>query len=155
MTSGFLCDYTGNAPSETRLTVSVPYNGEAYMALEDALIANTKAIEAHTAALLKLASGAGGTTAASGGGKTTSAAGGKKTIKPEEVQAAFGKYLSVSDEDERNKRKAKIVKLNEHFGVAKISALDPSKFAEALECLTKIEAGEMFADEEPEEESLV
>jgi hypothetical protein len=124
------------------------------MALEEKIDALTKAVEANTAALSKIAGAAKAATGtATAGTKTTT----KPAVKLEDVQKAFAAYLGVADEDERNARKAKVVKVNEHFGVQKVTALDPSKFGEALDMLKKIEAGELFADEDPpaEDESLV
>lgn len=125
------------------------------MALEDTMIALTKAIEANTAALTKIAGaakGAANTAAGATGTKTTTA----PKVKLEDVQKAYSAYLTVTDDTEREARKAKVVKINEHFNVAKVTAVDPSKYAEALEVLKKVEAGEMFADDDAGEgESLV
>jgi hypothetical protein len=126
------------------------------MALEDSIIALTKAVEANTAALAKVAGAAKAATTGGGGAGAPKPAA-KAATKVEDVQKAYAAYLSVTDEDERNLRKAKVLKINEHFGVTKITAVDPSKYGEALEVLKKVEAGEMFADDEAEsaDESLV
>jgi hypothetical protein len=119
------------------------------MALEDKIDALIKSLDANTAALGKIAGAA--KTAAAAGGTTTKPAG-KAAVKLEDVQKAYSAYLTVTDEDEREKRKAKVVKINEHFGVAKVTAVDPAKYGEALEVLKKVEAGEMFADDDATEE---
>lgn len=128
--------------------------------LEDKIEALTKAVEANTAALAKIAGAAKAATGAAAPAKPAGAAAkpaAAKGPKLEDVQKAFGAYLTVEDADERAARKANVVKINEHFGVPKATALPPEKFAEALALLKQFEDGEdPFGGDEPEEgDSLV
>lgn len=100
------------------------------MALEDAILALTKAVEANTKAL----GGAGGGKA-SGGSKPS---GGKKATTLDQVAKRYGAYMSAEGDD----GKAMVRKVVNHFGVKKISELEESQFDEALELLDKIEGGD-------------
>lgn len=132
------------------------------MALEDDIKALTTALNANTAALSKIgaaASAKAGTTTAAAAKPAAAAAkpAGAKAPVLKDIQTAFGAYLTVEDEDERNLRKANVTKINEHFSVDRASNLDPSKFAEALALLAQYVAGEdpLGGEEGAEAESLV
>lgn len=91
--------------------------------------------------------GAGKTAGAAAGGKAAGAAAGKtaankpkaKTI--EDIRAAFGGYLSTKDKALREVRLEQVAAINNHFGVAKASDLDPKDYAEALGYLKVYEDG--------------
>lgn len=119
------------------------------MALEEKIDALVVALNANTAALTKI--GAAAKPAAAAAAAKPAAA----KVKLEDVQKAFAAYLGVTDEDERAARKAKMVQINAHFGVDRISNVDATKYAEALDVLKKVEAGEMFAEEPDADEALV
>jgi hypothetical protein len=113
------------------------------MALEDAIVALTKAVEANTAALT------GGKAPAKASGSTSSkpAASGKKTttskkkaeITVDEVAEAFGKYLKA---EKANGARDNIQKISAHFGADRVTEIEPEHFAEAMELLKQYEAGE-------------
>lgn len=121
------------------------------MSLEEALAANTAAVTKHTAALEKfMAQGkaggasAGGAAADKGGdkpGKAETNKTNKKAVTLEDIQNEAGEYMTVSDADERKKRKANIAKINEHFGVERISHVDASDYEEAIGYLRLYAAG--------------
>ena len=148
------------------------------MSLEDKLDALGVKIDALTAALAPLAKAADTTAgktapagAAAGATKPAGAAAGKTTAKTEtkpkaptldDIRTRFGGYLSTKDTDLREVRKGHVQAINEHFGVAKVTDLDASLYAEALGYLTAYEAGETpefaQADDDAggdEDESLV
>jgi hypothetical protein len=128
------------------------------MSLEDALAANTAAITAHTAALKALAgnvkAGTAATTTAAAGTAAAAAATGTKATgtkaatKPkaktlEDLRGAAGAYLSITDKDERETRKAMMAKLNEHYGVSKISEVDAGQYEEVIGYIVMLEKGEV------------
>lgn len=104
------------------------------MSLEDAIKELTAAVKENTAAY-KAGGGASSGGKASGGGK---AASGKKGPTLDAVAKRFGAYMSAEGDD----GKAMVRKVVKHFDVKKISELPEDKFAEALELLDQIEAGE-------------
>lgn len=117
------------------------------MSLEEALNKNTAAIEAHTAALLNLAKGGAAKPAAAAAAKPAAAAAkpaaATKAKAPtiDDIRTKFGGYLSTKDADLKAARMEQVAQINNHFGVAKASDLDPSLFAEALGYLAEYEAG--------------
>lgn len=117
------------------------------------------ALEANTAAINKMIEMSGGKAAAGGakaaespkadpkpaGGKPAgnkAAGGGKKKTTVDDIAAAFGGYLGIKDKDERETRKANVKAINEYFGVAKATDLDPDNFDEALGYLQQYIDGE-------------
>lgn len=121
--------------------------------MSGAIEALTAAIEANTEihkkvlAALQKAGGASTSSTASAG---TKPAGDKPKKGPtvEDIQAAFGDYLSVTDKAELKERKANVAKINNHFEVERITKADPSKFKEALALLKKFIDGEDPFEEE-------
>lgn len=119
--------------------------------LTAALEANT-AIQEKVLAALKQAGGAGGAKPADkpapGKAEATKPAGGKpaggkpkgKTV--DDIAAAFGGYLGIKDKDEREVRKGNVKSINDYFGVAKATDLDPENFEEALGYLQQYIDGE-------------
>jgi hypothetical protein len=139
------------------------------MSLEDALNENTKAVIAHTAILQKMLSGAkpAAAGAAAPAKPAAAAAPAKPAAKPaaaatkkkaettaEHVSEKVKAYLKGGDEDERAARKAHVKAIIDYYGADRFTAIDPSKFDEALDFLSQFEAGsDPFADEgEGEEE---
>jgi hypothetical protein len=138
------------------------------MSLEDALNANTKAVLAHNALLEKMLAGAGGKPAtapaaaakpaAAAAAKPAAAAVAKPGAKPtqkkaettsEHVSEKVKAYLKGGDEDERAARKAHVKAIIDYYGADRFTAIDPSKFDEALDFLSQFEAGgDPFADGE-------
>ena len=138
------------------------------MSLEDALNENTKAVIAHTAILQKMLSGAKPAAAApakpaaaaaaapaKSAGKPAAATTKKKAETTSEyVSEKVKAYLKGGDEDERATRKAHVKAIIDYYGADRFTAIDPSKYDEALGFLAQFEAGEdPFAEEgEGEEE---
>jgi hypothetical protein len=133
------------------------------MSLEDALNANTKAVLAHNALLEKMLAGAGGKPASAPAATGTkpaatpakpAATGGKPTQKKaettsEHVSEKVKAYLKGGDEDERAARKAHVKAIIDYYGADRFTAIDPSKFDEALDFLSQFEAGgDPFAEGE-------
>lgn len=116
----------------------------------------TAALEANTAALNKMIEMSGGKAAAGGAkaaeskpdpkanaGKPAGAKpGGKKKTTVDDIAAAFGGYLGTKDKDEREVRKANVKAINDYFGVAKATELDPDNYDEALRYLQQYIDGE-------------
>lgn len=136
--------------------------------LEQALAENTKAVLAHNALLEKMLAG-GKPAAAAGAAKPAdkpaaaatkpAAAAGKPASKPATVKKAettsehvaekVKAYLKGGDEDERAARKAQVKTIIDYYGVDRFTAIDPSKYDEALDFLSQYEqGGDPFADGE-------
>lgn len=113
--------------------------------LEEALAANTKALEANTAALNGIKGAAAAKTAETGT-KSTGAKGGTKAastkVTEEELRKTATAFLGVQDATEREARKAWVGKMNEHFGVAKISEAPQDKWADIVRMFKQLSAGE-------------
>jgi len=112
--------------------------------MEKIYLALIEALNGHTAALNAFVKAGGGK--ASTGGTTAAADKPKATNKPkaitlETLQDRFGEYMSVTDKDERKARKAKIQTINDHFGVERVSLVEPEFYEEALGYLDQLEAG--------------
>lgn len=110
------------------------------MSLEDAIRDLIVALEANTAAL-------GGAAPAEAKPaetkpaetKTTKAKATKaKATTAETVAKAFGAYLA----EEGDGAKAVLRKINAHFGVKRVTEVDPTRFDEALELLERFRNGE-------------
>lgn len=131
------------------------------MSIEKALAELTEAVKENTELQKKIASalakgGGSSSTGSSSSTKETT----KETSKPakstkssaptiETIQKRFGDFLNIKDADERKERTDKVIALNKHFGVKKITDADPSDFPTILEMLSKLEAGEdPFDDDE-------
>lgn len=99
------------------------------MAIEDAIAALTKAVEANTAALK---GGAGTAAKASTAGK---AADGKKELTVADVQKKFGAYIDTDDADVLAARKANIKKICTKLGTKKVTEADPEQWPLALKML--------------------
>jgi hypothetical protein len=124
------------------------------MSLEDHLSALTKAVEANTAALSKIAGAAKAATGTAGksagadaGAKPAATAAAKKPATPkaptiDDIRTKFGGYLSTDDAELRAVRKEQCVRIYDHFGVKKATELAPENFAEALGYLASFENGE-------------
>lgn len=112
------------------------------MSLEQALADNTAAIKEQTA-FLKALQAKGGTAAAAGKPAAGKPAAGKpKKPTLDTIKERFGGYLATEDKKLREKRKAEISAVIEHYGVAKISEIDEANWEEALAALDQLEAGE-------------
>lgn len=121
------------------------------MSLEDALNANTKAVQEHTAQLKMMLAGA--KPAANSGSKpadkpvekappktTTSKTKGDPTVA--DVTERVTNFMKVSDKDVRDERKLQVKSIIDHYGADRFTNIDPSKFAEALSFLKAYEDGE-------------
>jgi hypothetical protein len=138
------------------------------MSLEDEMKALRVAVEANTAALGKIlgAAAAKATAPAAAADKKDAAPAKadkadktKKTKAPteDEVRAAFGDWLKVKDQAEREKRKAMVPKIAEHLGVEKVTEGDDEARTKAMAILKDLMAGNVpdfliEADEEEEED---
>lgn len=125
------------------------------MSLEEALAANTAAVEKLTAALEKGISAGAAKAAAANADKPASgkpasgkpasgkpASGKAKAITAETVAEKVTAYLKgVTDKAERDERKDHVRQIIEYYGAEKFTAIDPDKFAEALSMLDDFEAG--------------
>lgn len=140
------------------------------MSLEDAIAANTKAVEANTAALAKLLTmgGAKAGGAAAGAEKpadkkpaTTS-----KTTKAPTLEVVTEKvtaFLKTGDKETREKRKGQVGQIVEHYSVERFTAIPSESWTEALGYLKDFEDGVLpaFIDEgdggdgDGEDENLV
>lgn len=119
--------------------------------LEERIAALTTAVEANTAALSKIAGAAKAATGAAAAAKPAAAAAKPAATKPaagkpkaptiDDIRAKFGGYLSTKDKELRAVRLEQVAAINNHFGVAKASDLDPTLFAEALGYLAEYENG--------------
>ncbi len=122
------------------------------MSLEEALAANTAALQENTAVHKAIGAKLG---AATGKPAAEKPAAGATAAKPKPATAAkpkaptiddirtkFGGYLSTKDKDIRAVRLEQVAAINAHFGVAKATDLDPTLFAEALGYLASYENGE-------------
>lgn len=139
--------------------------------LEQALAENTKAVLAHNALLEKMLAGGKPAAAAAAAGAAKpadkpaaaatkpAAAAGKPASKPATVKKAettsehvaekVKAYLKGGDEDERAARKAQVKTIIDYYGVDRFTAIDPSKYDEALDFLSQYEqGGDPFADGE-------
>lgn len=125
------------------------------MSLEDALNANTKAVQEHTAQLKLMLSGA--KPPAAGASKpadkaaskpadktppktTTSKTKGEPTVA--DVTERVTNFMKVSDKDVRDERKAQVKTIIDHYGVDRFTNIDPASFSEALGFLKAYEDGE-------------
>lgn len=136
------------------------------MSLEDALNENTKAVIAHTAILQKMLSGAKPAAPAAGSAAKPAdkapAAPAKPAAAPAKAAATKKKaettsehvadtvknYLKGGDEEERAARKAHVKAIIDYYGADRFTAIDPSKYDEALAFLDQFAAGEdPFAEE--------
>jgi len=146
------------------------------MSLEEALAANTAALEANTAALLKGGSAkpatktsskaetseeadaeneAAAKKAAADKKKKAAAAKKKKGPTKEELVALFSGYLAEvdGDDDAVAERRAELKKINEYYEVDRITNADPSVWAEAMGFLNQfIEGEDPFAGETDEDD---
>jgi hypothetical protein len=137
------------------------------MSLEDALNANTKAVQEHTAQLKLMLSGA--KPPAAGASKpadkppskpadkapaktSTTKTKGEPTVA--DVTERVTNFMKVSDKDVRDERKAQVKTIIDHYGADRFTNIDPSKFAEALSFLKAYEDGEEpdFGDDGGDEE---
>lgn len=111
------------------------------MSLEEAIKANTAAVEKLTA---QLAKGGG---SASTGSKPTGKAGGKSTsgakgVTVDQVAEAFGGYLNSGSAAAKKKAKLVVKGIVENFDAERITKIDPEQFKEAMELLAKYKDGE-------------
>lgn len=143
------------------------------MSIEDAIAANTKAVEANTAALTKLMSmgGAKAGSTTSGGEKPADKPAGKpattsKTTKAPTLDTVTEKvtaFLKTGDKETRETRKGQVGQIVAHYGVERFTAIPAENWAEALGYLKDFEDGTVpsFIDEgdggdgDGEDESLV
>lgn len=127
------------------------------MSLEEALNANTKAVQEHTAQLKLMLSGAkpagkptmpndkpaaSGTKAASTPAKTTTTKK-KAETTAEDVAAKVTAFLKVGDKALRDQRKEEVKTIIDHYGADRFTNIDPASFDEALGFLAAYEAGEV------------
>ena len=128
------------------------------MSLEEAINANTKAVQEHTAQLKLMLSGAkppaagatkpadkpaaGGTKPAAGGTKTTTTKK-KAETTAEDVAAKVTAFLKVGDKALRDQRKEEVKTIIDHYGADRFTNIDPASFDEALGFLAAYEAGEV------------
>lgn len=126
----------------------------------------TAALEANTAAMLKMIEMSGGkTSGGSSSGASSSAkgssgkgsAGKKKETSVDDVAKAFSDYLAVKDNDERSKRKDNVKAIVDYFGAKRATEIDPSNFDEALGYLQQYIDGETpeFAGAEGDEDGAL
>ncbi len=136
---------------------------ENVMSLEEALKANTAALERHTAMIEKMLSGAKAAAPAAkpepAKAEAPKPAAGKATTtkrKGEITVEAFAEklktFLKTGDEDARVERRSFMSRLIAHYGVDKMTALDPTKFEEALDMIAKFENGDDPTAEEAGDE---
>lgn len=136
------------------------------MSLEEALVAatkalneNTKALNENTTRLDKMLGGA--TVKTTTGGKTTesgktstsgkSTGGGKKTVTKEDLAARATAFLTEGTAAAREEHKAQMAKMIAHYEVQKITAIDPSLYAEAIGFIDTFDEGgtpEPFAEDD-------
>jgi len=123
------------------------------MSLEAAIAKLTEAVEANTAALAGGAAPSKPASKPAGGAKKAPP---KKTTKKEttadDVVAAFGEYLKTGSKETRDEAKANVKKIVDHFGVERITLLDPENFDEALAFLKQYQDGEDPLEDEEEED---
>lgn len=141
------------------------------MSLEDAIAANTKAIEANTAALTKLLT-MGGAKAGAATDKPADKPADKKpataskTTKAPTLEIVTEKvtaFLKTGDKETRETRKGQVGQIVEHYGVERFTAIPSESWTEALGYLKDFEDGNLpsFIDEgeggdgDGEDESLV
>ena len=114
----------------------------------EALTANTAAVSAHTAALKSLAGGkpAAGAAAGTKPAGTTK----PKDISDEDLRTAVGDYISGAGEGERDARRAQVMKILAHVGVAKATEVPKPKRAEFMGYFETLKGGELpdFLQEE-------
>lgn len=125
------------------------------MSLEESIQKLTAAIEANTKALT------GGEAPAKAAGKPAAKPAGKPAGKPaakkgptvDDIADKFGEYMKTGDKDEREEAKTNVKAIVAHFGVSRLTEIDPENFQQALDFLDQFKAGENpFEDEEEENE---
>lgn len=123
------------------------------MSLEEALAANTAALEANTAiqekVLAALQSGAKPTASTKAADKpatekkttTKKTTTTKKAPTEKDLLDVYGVYLgSATDKAEKSRLNDTIRPILDHFGAAKVSEIDAEHFAEAIELGKKLQA---------------
>ncbi len=80
---------------------------------------------------------------AAAAGKSAGKRGGRtKTPKPEDVVEAYGNFLKAADtKADRNRLVGAVKPVLAHFGVERVSEIDPDQCAEALEYAKLLQAG--------------
>jgi len=123
------------------------------MSLEEALKANTAAVLAQNALLEKIAgtkpAGTAAGTKPAGAVAGTKPAGARPTTKPkaeptvDDVAAKVTEFLKVGDKALRDQRKAEVKTIIDHYGVDRVTNVDPASFAEVLSFVKAYEDGEV------------
>lgn len=150
------------------------------MSLEDALKANTAALERHTATIEKMLAGAGAAAkpaaakaaekpadkpaekpaakaAAKPAAKTEKA---KGQMTSDDVATIVTKFLKTGSAEEREERKTQVKTIIDHYGADRFTNIDPAHFEEAIGFLRVYEEGGVpdFGDESgaaDEDETMV
>lgn len=129
---------------------------------ETTIAAHTEALNQHTEALRDFIKVAGN--GASASSKTTAkeadtkaagtkAAGTKKKgVTLDTIKEKFGEYLNITDKAERKERLANVTKINEKFGVERISEVDAENYEEAIRLLNGFINGEDLTEEDGDDE---
>jgi hypothetical protein len=82
-----------------------------------------------------------------------------KPITEADLRAAFGSYMANDDEDEKDRRKAKVKKMLKHMGYEKVTELPDDRRQECLDHLAVLVAGGTpsyeVEDEDEDEEALI
>lgn len=134
------------------------------MSLEAALAENTAAMKALTAALGAKAGGSKADAAidkeaARATAAKATATAGKTAMTKEQFGKQWADYLAVDDEGEADERRGNLRAVIKHYGVERVTLIDPKKFAEAIGYLNQLKAGEtpdfMAGDGGDEDDSLV
>lgn len=118
------------------------------MSLEASIQDLTEAVKAQTALMQTMAKSAPAAAKAEPAKKAPAKkAPAKKTTKPraptpEDVVEAYGTFLKAADnKTDRNKLVGAVKPVCEHFGIERISEIDPDNCAEALEYANLLQAG--------------